>query len=70
MQGVDLAVIDFGHLDEAEIIELAVASQAKVIVCSHVNRRLLTENLQRRAEKRGYQGTILVGSDLMSFILQ
>lgn len=69
LQGVDLAVIDSGHLKQGEIVKLAVASQAKVIICSHLYRPLKAHHLQEPAEEKGYNGTILVGHDLMSFIL-
>lgn len=66
---VDLAIIDSGHLEDDEIVQLAVASQAKTIVCSHLYREIDASKLQSRAEKVGYEGTILVGRDLMSFVL-
>jgi ribonuclease BN (tRNA processing enzyme) len=66
---VDLAIIDSGHLDDDEIVQLAVTSQAKTIVCSHLYRELDAQNLQALAKKEGYVGTILVGRDLMSFVL-
>lgn len=66
---VDLAIIDSGHLEDDEIVQLAVASQAKTIVCSHLYREIDASRLQMLAEKMGYEGTILVGRDLMSFVL-
>ena len=66
---VDLAVIDSGHPSDAEIVELAVRSQAKVIVCSHLYRELDAINLQSLASDAGYRGTIVIGRDLMSFVL-
>jgi ribonuclease BN (tRNA processing enzyme) len=66
---VDLAIIDSGHLEDDEIVQLAVASQAKTIVCSHLYREINALYLQTLAEKAGYEGTILVGRDLMSFVL-
>ena len=66
---VDLAIIDSGHLDDDEIAQLAAASQAKTIVCSHLYREIDAQSLQTLAEKAGYEGTILVGRDLMSFVL-
>ncbi len=50
-------------------MQLAVASQAKTIVCSHLYREIDAPELQALAEKAGYVGTILVGRDLMSFVL-
>ncbi len=67
--GVDLAVIDSGHIEEDEIIALAVASQAKTLVCSHLYRELDAKQLQEQAVANKYEGTIIVGCDLMTFIL-
>ncbi len=69
LENVDLAVIDSGHIEDGEIIDLAVASQACTIICSHLYREIDAKRLQRDAELKGYQGTILVGRDLLSFIL-
>jgi ribonuclease BN (tRNA processing enzyme) len=66
---VDLAIIDSGHLEDAEIVKLAAQSQAKVIVCSHLYRELDAINLQSQASDAGYRGTIVIGRDLMSFVL-
>jgi ribonuclease BN (tRNA processing enzyme) len=66
---VDFAIIDSGHLEDDEIAQLAAASQAKTIVCSHLYREIDAQSLQTLAEKAGYEGTILVGRDLMSFVL-
>lgn len=69
LRDVDLAIIDSGHIKDEEIVDLAVASQAKVIVCSHLYRALDADTLQMAAVQKGYRGTILVGRDLMSFVL-
>ncbi len=69
LQGVDLAVIDAGHIEDDEIVALAVASQAKTLVCSHLYRELDAKQLQEQATTRNYEGTILVGCDLMVFVL-
>jgi ribonuclease BN (tRNA processing enzyme) len=66
---VDLGIIDSGHLEDDEIVQLATASQVKTIVCSHLYREINAPSLQALAEKAGYEGTILVGRDLMSFVL-
>ncbi len=66
---VDLAIIDSGHIEDDEIVQLAAASQAKTIICSHLYREIDASHLQSLAEKAGYEGTILVGRDLMSFVL-
>lgn len=69
LQGVDLAIIDSGHIEDAQIVELAVASQAGTIVCSHLYREIDARMLQKEAEARGYRGAIIVGRDLMTFVL-
>jgi ribonuclease BN (tRNA processing enzyme) len=69
LKDVDLAVIDSGHIEDDEIVQLAVASQARTIVCSHLYREIDAPRLQALAEKAGYTGIIIVGRDLMSFML-
>lgn len=69
LTNVDLAIIDSGHISDEEIIELAVRSQARCIVCSHLYRAIDAGRLQNQAGQRGYTGTLLVGHDLMSFVL-
>lgn len=69
LTGVDLAVIDSGHLSDSEIVELAARTQAKRIVCSHLYRPLDAGELNALASSRGYAGHIMVGEDLMSFPL-
>jgi ribonuclease BN (tRNA processing enzyme) len=69
LRHVDLAIIDSGHIEDGEIVQLAAASQAKTIVCSHFYREIDAPHLQVLAEKAGYEGTILVGRDLMSFVI-
>ncbi len=69
LQGVDLAVIDAGHLDDDEILELAVHSRAALIVCSHLYRELDEAELNAMASARDYEGRLIVGQDLMVFDL-
>lgn len=69
LKGVDLAVIDSGHIEDADIVQLAVSSQTKLIVCSHLYREINAEHIQAQAANLGYQGTIEVGHDLLSFTL-
>jgi ribonuclease BN (tRNA processing enzyme) len=69
LTSVDLAIIDSGHLSDEEIVELAARSQARCIVCSHLYREIDAPRLQEQARQQGYQGTILVGCDLMTFVL-
>ena len=69
LSNVDLAIIDSGHIEDAEIVQLAAATQAKTIVCSHLYREIDAPRLQALAEKDGYEGTLIVGRDLMTFVL-
>ncbi len=69
LKDVDLAIIDSGHISDEQIVQLAAASQAKTIVCSHLYREIDAQQLQKLAEAGGYQGTILVGRDLMTFVI-
>ncbi len=66
---VDLAIIDSGHLEDEQIVQLAAQSQVKVMVCSHLYREIDAPRLQAWAMGEGYRGTILVGRDLMSFVI-
>lgn len=67
LRGVDLAVIDSGHLSDEEIVDLAVRTQASRIVCSHLYRNIDIEELNRRAHKRDYAGELELGDDLLFF---
>lgn len=69
LTGVDLAIIDSGHLEDEQIVQLAAQSQARAIVCSHLYREIDAPRLQAWAATLGYTGTILVGRDLMSFVM-
>ena len=69
LKKVDFAIIDSGHLEDEQIVQLAAQSKAKIIVCSHLSREINAQDLQARATNEGYTGTILVGRDLMSFII-
>ncbi len=69
LRDIDLAVIDSGHISDEEIVQLASSSRAKTIICSHLYREIDARHLQVLAGEQGYAGTILVGRDLMSFVL-
>ncbi len=62
-------MIDAGHLEADEIVELAVRSGARRLVCSHLYRPLDAAALNARAAKRGYRGELIVGEDGMRFEL-
>ena len=67
LKGVKLAVVDAGHITDENIIELAVSTQVRTFVCSHLYRELDEERFNALAKKKGYEGRIIVGKDLMSF---
>ena len=67
LRGADLAIIDSGHLDDEEILELAASTQVPRIVCSHLYRELDERGMNRRASASGYTGRLIVGQDLMEF---
>ena len=67
LRGVDLAVIDSGHLSDEEIIDLAARTQASRIVLSHFYRELDLDELNRRARERDYAGRLELGDDLDFF---
>ena len=69
LRGVDLAIIDSGHLEDEEIVELAVASGARRIVCSHLYRPIDATALTAEARRRGHAGEIEVGRDGQVFPL-
>ena len=69
LRNVYLAIIDAGHLEEDHIVQLAVASQAKFIICSHIFKEINSSYLQELARAGGYRGNIIVGYDLMSLPL-
>lgn len=69
LRGADLAIFDAGHLQDGEIVELAVASGARRMVCSHLYREIDAASLTGRARARGYRGRIEVGADGQVFEL-
>jgi ribonuclease BN (tRNA processing enzyme) len=69
LRGVDLAIVDAGHLSDDELVELAVATRVRRLVCSHLYREIDAGALAAAATKRGFDGEIVAGEDLMSFAL-
>ncbi len=67
IKSAELAVFDAGHITDDEICTLAAKTQAKKLVCSHQYRPLDEEKLNQRARQLGYNGRIIVASDLMKF---
>jgi len=66
LKDVDLAVIDSGHITDDNIVELAVLSQAKTIICSHLYRDINEKTINLRAVQRGYRGELVVAQDLFT----
>ena len=69
LSDVDLAIIDSGHIEDSDIVDLALSSHAKHIVCSHLYREIDASELQTLASQRGYEGIISTARDLMVFVL-
>jgi ribonuclease BN (tRNA processing enzyme) len=69
LRGTDLAVIDAGHVEDDEIVELAARTGVARLICSHLYRELDEQVLNERARELGYRGRLIVGRDLMSFEL-
>ncbi|MBV9613842.1 MAG: hypothetical protein JO031_00130, partial [Ktedonobacteraceae bacterium] len=69
LRDVDLAVIDSGHIEDSNIVDLALSSHVKHIVCSHLYREIDALQLRALAQQGGYEGVISTGRDLMVFVL-
>jgi ribonuclease BN (tRNA processing enzyme) len=69
LRDVDLAIVDAGHLSDEELVELAVQTRVRRLVCSHLYREIDAGAIAALATKRGFDGEILMGEDLMSFAL-
>ena len=69
LHGVDLGIFDSGHLSDDEIVELAVRSNARQLVATHLYRQIDAKALQSRARERGWHGELVVGRDGMELAL-
>ena len=69
LKGVDLAVIDAGHLSDEEIVELAIRSGPGLMICSHLYRPLDPDRLEMTARESGFEGRLVCGHDLMELEL-
>ncbi len=69
LKHVDVGIIDAGHINDQEIVELAIATQARRIICSHLYRDLNETQLQAQAQAGGYTGTLQIGHDLLTLPL-
>lgn len=67
----DIAIFDSGHMTQDSIISLAVRTQAKRLICTHVyDNSMKVEPLQEEAVKQGYEGQIELAEDFMKIDLQ
>lgn len=69
LRGSELAIFDAGHINDEQISELAAATQVPQLICSHQYRPLDEVKLNAMAHARRYTGRIVVGQDLMEFVL-
>lgn len=64
LRGCDIAIFDSGHLIDDEIVELMVQTNVPRLIASHVYRELDVPALEEQANRRGFEGSLEVGSDL------
>ncbi len=67
LKGAKIGVFDSGHITDEEIVELAIKTQARMLVCSHQYRFLDEAQLNERAKTQGFEGMLVVARDLMEF---
>ncbi len=67
LKGAKIGVFDSGHITDEEIVELAIKTQARTLVCSHQYRFLDEAQLNERAKTQGFEGMLVVARDLMEF---
>jgi ribonuclease BN (tRNA processing enzyme) len=63
LSGAEVGVFDAGHITNDEVVELAIRSQARQLVCSHQYRELDEVKLNDAAEAKGFTGHITVAHD-------
>lgn len=69
LTGVDVAIIDSGHISDDEIALLASRSNAKEIYLSHLYRELNAPALLETARAKGFSGRFVIATDLMEIPL-
>lgn len=67
---LDIAVIDSGHNDIDQIVEIAVKSNTRQVYCTHLYDELDEEKVNQKALEQGYEGEIIIGKDLMEINLE
>jgi ribonuclease BN (tRNA processing enzyme) len=65
LQGVRYAVIDAGHLTQEQVIELALKGNPQYLVCSHIYSDFPIDTIANEARQRGFEGNVIIASDLM-----
>lgn len=68
LRGLDIAVIDSGHISDDQIVSLAASARPERLICSHVYRELDIDQLRARCKEQGFFGTIEVAQDLMRLL--
>jgi ribonuclease BN (tRNA processing enzyme) len=61
LRSCDLAVIDSGHLEDGEIVDVLARSGCPRVVASHLYRELDVEKLLKEAQKHGFSGVLTQG---------
>jgi ribonuclease BN (tRNA processing enzyme) len=69
LKNAELVVISTNTIEEEALISFAASTSIKHIIYVSAYNESNPHALQRMAEKRGYQGTIRLGHNLMSFVL-
>jgi hypothetical protein len=69
LKRTDLVVVNSEAIEESALISFAVNTGIKHIIYVSSYNENSPHTLQKMAEDRGYQGTIRVGHNLMSFVL-
>lgn len=67
VRGARIAVIDSGHLTDAQIVSLAARARPEILVCSHIYRQLDHSKLIDESTEGGFDGRIVIAEDRMEF---
>jgi ribonuclease BN (tRNA processing enzyme) len=65
LRGVDVAIIDAGHIGSAAIVELCQRTQVQRMICSHIYEELDHPSLLQQASSLGYTGKLEIAYDKM-----
>lgn len=67
INGAEVAVVDYGHQNAAQILKLALRAKPKILVLSHISREPPIRMIRAAARAGGYQGSIQIGRDGRTF---